>query len=76
MLSSKSPEAKLLRTIHTEDTRAQLCSWNFVKAVNRRLALNIKALYRNTDDMSLIFVSLRNSGFVVTKNYFTSTIFQ
>lgn len=47
-----------------------------MKAVNRRLALNIKALYRNSDDMSLISVSLRTSGFVVTKNYFTSAIFQ
>lgn len=43
---------------------AELCSWNFVKAINRRLALNIKAFYKNGDDMSLTSDFLRNSGFV------------
>lgn len=35
-----------------------------MKAINRRLALNIKALYKNGDDMSLTSDFLRNSGFV------------
>ena len=76
MLSSKSPEEKLLRTIQTVvDTRAELCSWNFVKALNRRLALNIKALYWNSDDRSLISDSLRNSVLVCyEESHLTSAI--
>ena len=69
ILSSKleppEEEHKLFRTILTgEVTSAQLCSWNFVKAINTRLVLNIKALYGSTDEMSLISRFLRNSWLV------------